>query len=128
MIGINGTSREGKKILLDARSDIYSLGATLYHLISGIRPAQDAMQVQPLAPKYCNIEIASIIKKAMALQPENRYQTADEMLSAFLNLYKTDRRVIRRKHHIFITTAVAGIIFLTSKAEARSIDYGRVLF
>ena len=35
------TTTEGKKgILLDVRSDIYCLGATLYHMISGQRPAQ----------------------------------------------------------------------------------------
>lgn len=105
-------SSTGKTVMLDVRSDIYSLGATLYHLISGIRPNQDARQVQPLGSKYCNVEVASIIKKAMSPQPDARYQTADEMLSAFLNLHKTDNRVVRRKHHIWAATATICVLFV----------------
>jgi serine/threonine protein kinase/WD40 repeat protein len=112
--GSYGTSKGS--VLLDVRSDIYSLGATLYHLISGIRPAQNAEEVQPLKAKNCNSEVAAIIKKAMSPHPDDRYQTADEMLSAFKNLYKTDKRVVRRRHHIWASTAVIGALFIAGGA------------
>ena len=41
-----------------------------------------------------------------------RYQTADEMLEAFRQLHRRDRRVIRRKRRIVLWTAVSSILFL----------------
>ena len=95
--------------LLDVRSDIYSLGATLYHLISSRRPAQNAEQVLPLNKKDCSIEVAEIINKAMEPKPENRYQTAEEMLQAFLHLKQNDLEMIRYKKQV---RAVGIFLFL----------------
>jgi predicted Ser/Thr protein kinase len=110
--GSSSTGSNGKTVKIDVRSDIYSLGATLYHLVSGIRPAQNAEEVQPIKSKNCNLEVASIIKKAMSPHPDDRYQTANEMLSAFKNLYKTDRRVVRHRQRIWASTAVIGALFI----------------
>lgn len=101
---------EGKRaVKLDVRSDIYSLGATLYHLISGIRPAQNALEVKPLGAEICSPAVADIIRKAMAPDSESRYQTADEMLSAFHQLHVRDPRMVRyrkqkREIAIFLIT------------------------
>lgn len=89
---------EKKAVKLDVRSDIYSLGATLYHLFSGRRPAQKAEDVVPLSKDDCSQQIAEILQKAMAPNPADRYQTASEMLDAFLALRKNDKRVVRRRH------------------------------
>lgn len=105
-------------VLLDARSDIYSLGATLYHVISGTRPAQDARMVIPLGKEVCSPAISAIIQKAMSPQPADRYQTAEEMLDAFLCLYKTDERTIQHKRRAKVTAAAIGVLFLTGGACA----------
>lgn len=86
-----------KKIIPDARSDIYSVGATLYHLLSGRRPAKYADKVEPLSKKEFSPLLVDIITKAMAYEPENRFQTADEMLEALRGLWRNDPRTKRQK-------------------------------
>lgn len=103
----------GKKtVLLDARSDIYSLSATLYHLFSGVRPAQDARNVMPIHMSGVSPAVSAIIQKAMAPDPDQRYQTAQEMLEAFKHLHDNDPRTIRHKRRVRIVAAVLAAAFL----------------
>jgi serine/threonine protein kinase len=82
----------------DSRSDIYSIGATLYHLLTGQMP-QDAMtriaamlmgQSDPL-PQINELNnevppaIAAAIEKAMSPHPDQRYQSAAMMRQALRN-------------------------------------------
>lgn len=76
----------------DSRSDIYSLAATLYHLITGVKPP-DALtraaalvngQEDPLrrANELNNavpVEFAQVLQRAMAQNREQRYSSAAEM-------------------------------------------------
>lgn len=110
------TSNSQKGILLDVRSDIYSLGATLYHLLSGVRPEQDAREVKPLDKSICSAAVSQILQKAMNPQPDERYQTAQEMLDAFLNLHKKDIRTIRHKRRIAVSAAALTTILLVGAA------------
>lgn len=103
------TGSKRRKVIPDVRSDIYSVGATLYHLLSGTRPAKDAKKVVPLSEKQFSPLVVRIIAKAMDPNPELRYQTAAEMLAALNGLRKNDARVRRLKRQ----NAVAAL-FLTA--------------
>lgn len=81
------SSRPG---MLDVRSDIYSLGATLYHLLSGERPAERAEDIIPLSNREFSPAVVAIIQKAMQSDPAKRFQSAEEMREAFLNLHRND--------------------------------------
>lgn len=114
--GLSGRSRSMSNsqngVLLDVRSDIYSLGATLYHLISGKRPAQEASEVKPLGADVCSSAVSAIIQKAMAPRPDLRYQSAEEMRAAFLNLYRQDVRTVRHRRRIGLSAAALTMLFL----------------
>jgi len=77
-------------------SDLYALGATLYHLISGEAPVngqarlaalaeEKADPYQPLSGRYPGYPAGFLqaIDKALATLPKNRVQTAQEWLSMF---------------------------------------------
>ncbi len=82
----------GQKV--DIRSDIFSVGAVFYQVLTGERPfegestvtlAYKIVQVEPIPPKVLNVHIPpaieNIVKKALAKDPFQRYQTPGEMLA-----------------------------------------------
>ncbi|MGE5375298.1 MAG: protein kinase domain-containing protein [Bacteroidota bacterium] len=76
----------------DPRTDIYSLGATLYAALTGIIPedglarAMDNTQLTPLRKRNNKVSkrLASAIEKAMNVDPSERYQNAEEFKRALL--------------------------------------------
>ena len=114
----NNTTGHGKGVLLDVRSDIYSVGATLYHLLTGVRPPQNAEEVPAITDKSVSPAVAAIVQKAMRPNPDERYQTAAEMLAAFENLRRNDPRAKRRRRAIACTFAALVTLFLLGGALA----------
>jgi serine/threonine protein kinase/tetratricopeptide (TPR) repeat protein len=84
----------GKLVQTDARSDIYSLGATMYHLLTNHEP--DPIQTPPAGsilaknPRLRTVRIGNrvfcpveqVIIKAMQQEPANRFQSAEAMRAA----------------------------------------------
>ena len=105
-----GGSLKRRKIAPDERSDLYSVGALLYHLVSGQKPAANVLDVVPLSPPKYNGQIAAIIGKAMNANPNRRYQSAGEMLSAFYDLKRNDARNKALKKQSVIAAALTGVL------------------
>lgn len=78
------------KAVVDVRSDIYSLGATFYHLATGIKPEESIIHAYPITQMELGYTeaFAKIVEKAMQSDPNSRYQSAAEMLSDVRNIYK----------------------------------------
>ncbi len=109
---VTDSSTSSKKVIVpDARSDIYSLGATLYHFLSGEKPNKNAKEVIPLSEKAFSRQIVAIITKAMNPNPDLRYQSADEMLRAFRNLRKNDPRTKRLRRARVSVAAASAFVF-----------------
>lgn len=74
---------------IDARTDIYALGGTMYHLITGQKlPIVVAQRQQLIAANVTNPELQAVIRQAMQNNPAARFQTADEMLTELVQLYE----------------------------------------
>ena len=115
----SSSGTQGRTLLLDVRSDIYSLGATLYHLLSGRRPANEADKVEPLTVEQgVSPAVAAIVGRAMAPDPDRRYQTAADMLFAFKRLHENDPRAKRHRHRMATTAGVLAAVFLLGGASA----------
>jgi len=77
----------------DTRTDIYSLGATLYAALTGVIPedglarAMDNAQLTPLRKRNAEVSrhLAAAIEKAMEVDPGDRFQSADDFKVALLN-------------------------------------------
>ena len=83
----------------DPRSDIYSLGATLYVSLTGQSPADGmarAMKKAFLTPveslnRAASRDISEVLEKSLAIHPDERYQTADELKNALLGYSAEDQ-------------------------------------
>jgi serine/threonine-protein kinase len=68
--------------------DIYSLGATMYNLLTGVIPVESILRVTKRMPSpssynaHITKKTEKVILKAMEVKPENRYQVVKEMLAS----------------------------------------------
>lgn len=82
----------------DARSDIFSLGATVFHLLTGKQPVEvlaratqiiagktDPLQLASEINDQVPVKVAAVLHSAMALNPDQRFVSADAMRKALLD-------------------------------------------
>lgn len=99
----------------DARTDIYCLGTTLYHLITGHNPSEPPYEMYPI--RHWNGALSSglekIIVKCTQKNPEDRYQSCAELLYALENYYKEDdnyKRIQNRRWLSFLITSSVAVV------------------
>lgn len=104
----------------DARTDVYCLGATLYHLVTGHNPAQPPYEMYPIRQWDPNLSsgLEEIILKCTKYNPSDRYQNCQELLYALEHYDELDeeyRSSQKSKLKIFAVTAgITAVLGLTS--------------
>ncbi len=91
---------------VDGRSDLFSLGCALYHLISGKQAFPGSSPIERLGHRINNrptpitqyrpdlpSSLVQVLDKLMATRPTDRYQTGSEAAEALQNLLRTKKTV-----------------------------------
>lgn len=100
----------------DARTDIYTLGSTMYHLITGYSPADTNFVIYPLGqlrPELTGSGIEKIVAKCCEPRREDRYQSAEDLLYDLEHVHDGDNEVLKadaRRWRLFLLPVITTII------------------
>jgi serine/threonine-protein kinase len=103
----------------DARTDIYALGVTAYHLLTGISPNEPPYTFLPLRQidRRFSEGIEFIIGKCVQNNPGDRYQSAEDLLYDLENIYAFNnyyrkRLILENLLLVFKCVLLAGFSYL----------------
>ena len=106
----------------DARTDIYCLGATLYHLVTGMNPCEPPYEIKPI--REINPALSSglerIIIKCTQRDPNDRYQSCAELMYALEHYEEIDdihRKKQKRKLGLFIASLLMTVIMAVTSVS-----------
>lgn len=123
----------------DERTDIYCLGATLYHLVTGMNPSEPPYEIRPI--RQINPALSSgleeIILRCTQRNPADRYQSTAELKYALDHYQELDihfRRKQKRKLGLFIAAAALSLVFAAASVwgyfaaqRAKSSNYEEIM-
>ncbi|WP_342046078.1 protein kinase domain-containing protein [Bacillus sp. OTU530] len=109
--------QKGGTAQTDERSDIYSLGVTLFHTITGKRPYEEPYGVLPIRSLDPSLSegLEYIIEKCTQLEPDQRYQNAASLLHDLKNIDKLSKSYKKQRlaKRIRMSGLVASLTFFS---------------
>lgn len=109
----------------DERTDIYNLGATMYHLVTGHDPTKPPYEMRPIRQwdPLLSTGLESVIVKCTLNDPEQRYQNAAQLRFALEHYKKLETRyqqTKKKKWKTFVALCAAGTICLAGATGLRA--------
>ena len=100
----------------DARTDIYCLGATLYHLLTGCNPCEPPYEIRPIREINSSLSVGleKIILKCTQRNPNDRYQSCAELMYDLEHYDEMDdihRKKQKKKVFLFSSSVLLTIVF-----------------
>ena len=108
----------------DPRTDIYNLGATMYHLVTGKNPSKPPFKFLPIrqVDRTLSSGLESIILKCVAPDPNERYQTVDDLEFALEHYQELEVETIKQKssaYHKWVTLGCVATILSSLSVGVR---------
>lgn len=119
----------------DGRTDIYCLGATMYHLLTGHNPSRPPFKMYPIRQWNAKLSagLEAIILKCTEEDPDKRYQSCAELLYALEHYWEIDaayrKRQMTKLRNFAVPAALAvifgvcGSVFYGLRAREKSSTY-----
>jgi TolB-like protein len=107
------------KVPLDARSDIYSLGATLWYLLCGRTPSASRSPAEPfdqplpleqLAAAKVPAPMVGVLRSMLATNPAERPQSARELLDVLRRCREAMEATPRRRKRLTLAVLALGLL------------------
>lgn len=106
----------GNQVVLDERTDIYSIGATMYHILTSERPRPFYMPYLPVESVRQDVgeSLAFILNKALQLKPQDRFGSSAEFLKAVNHMEMYDSRYKRLQRQQIVISFLTACLFVVS--------------
>lgn len=138
-IGYAAPEQYGGHGQTNARTDIYCLGATMYHLVTGRNPSEPPYEMKPIRDinPVLSSGLEQIILKCTKKNPEERYQSCAELMYALEHYDEMDERY--RKKQVkrlagFLIAVICSILSLATgiigsqlETAAENSNYGYLI-
>lgn len=123
----------------DVRTDIYGLGATLYHMLTGKNPAMPPYEIRPIRQwkPWLSPGLEFIVCRCTKQNPKERYMNIAQVqkdLFSYEQLGEYEKRVSKRKLIVFFFCLLCSFSFFVvgkcqevSSVKAKEEKYSRLL-